>query len=178
MQSTPNLTDNKACFVILRLSPKITNLITLGQRWPQDLINTLCVALNQRICHINNRRRRAVVLFEFDQRFGAVIRQLITKILLKIEQNSVVSAPKGIDRLIAITHRKHRTILPLPSIAHCIVCHQQSHQIILNRVGILIFVYQHMAKLTVPVIKGCRILLKQQHWNPNQIIKIKGIISS
>ena len=112
------------------------------------------------VCSIQNVLCRTVILFQFDD-CG------IFKVLLKIQNIFDICPTELINRLVIITNYAEIPIF---------IC-QDTHQLELRRVCILIFIHHDITKTILIVFQHIRTGTEQFHSLHDQIVKIHGIVS-
>ena len=92
-----NLFDHVVGFIVLTLGPVIRNFVPLTILGPQLFIFPVNVVGNHLVSRIQNRLRRAIILFQ-NNRLGRWV------ILFKVQDVIHVGPPPTIDTLIGIPH--------------------------------------------------------------------------
>ena len=120
---------------------------------PADII------LNYTVGSIQDILRRTVVLFQFND-------SCIWKNFLKIQNIFYICSPESVDGLIVVSH--HTEILIFPR--------QNTHQLKLHRVCVLILVHHNITKTVLITLQHIRAALKELHRLHQQIIEIQCIV--
>src|SRR5688500_2105196 len=131
-------------FSVQRLVVTNASAFRIGR--PEVLALALKIVFYDRARDVENRLRRAIVLFE-PNRFR------IWKMLFEVENVADVGAAPLVDRLIFITD--DRDVLLLFS--------QMTNQRELQRVGVLVFVDEDVAKLVVVLLSDFCNVAQQAH---------------
>ena len=83
--------------------------LSLSSRGTENLVDPLAVIGDQSIRRLEDRGGGAVVLLQLHHRLGAVIRCLITEIVLEPHQDREVSRTEAVDALVSVTNHKNGT---------------------------------------------------------------------
>ena len=134
------------------------HLLTLAPVGPQCLALAALIVADNGVSGIENMLGGAIVLLQSDGAGAGVL-------LFKIKDILNVGTAETIDTLVIVAH--HTDV--------AIAAGQQGRQTILQMVGILILVNQHIAKTPAIVIPHFSILLQQMHRLQNQIIEVQRI---
>ena len=122
------------------------------------LLDLMLIVMDQRISCINDIARRAIVALEFEN-----LRIGIT--LTEIQYIAYVGSAERIDRLRIIAH--HADIV--------LRFGQTAHQQILDIIGILVLIDQHIAKLLLQLLADIGMLINQTEHIEQQVVKIHSI---
>ena len=107
---------------------------------------------------IQNVLGRTVILLQPDHS-----RTLI--LLFEAEDILNIGAAKAVDTLVVIAHHADIAVSP----------RQQAGQQILQMIGILIFVHQHITELPLIVLAHLRMALQQLHRQQNDVVKVQCV---
>src|SRR3954471_22410928 len=154
-----NLTGNETGLGVSIEGLVVANTITTRVRGPKILTLPLGVVLNDRAGYIQNRLCRSIILFEPNNLCVRVM-------LLEIKNVGDVSAAPFVDRLIFITY--DTDVLLLLS--------QQTYERELQRVGVLIFIYEQVAELPIVFVTNFIRAAQQSHRLDHQVIEIKRVV--
>ena len=100
----------------------------------------------------------AVVLFQSDH-------PCVLVLLFKIQDILNVGPPETVDGLVIVTHHAEVPVSP----------GQQAGEEILQVVGVLILVHQHIPELFLVVVQHLRLRLQQRDGVVNDVVKVQGI---
>ena len=125
---------------------------------PQGLALAAMVVADDCVCRVQNVLRGAIILFQPNDP-----RPL--ELPFKAEDIGDIRTPEAVNALVIVTHHAD---VPGRS------C-QQLGQLVLQRVGVLILVYEDIAELPLVVLPHIRRRLQQAHRVPQQIIKVQRI---
>ena len=123
---------------------------------PQLLALTADVVADHLVGSAQDVAGRAVVLLKPDG-FG------VFELLFKLKDVGNRRAAELVDGLVVVTD--HADVLEMPR--------QQTGQHILGIVGVLIFVYQHIAELVLIELEHVRVVLQQQHGFHDNVVKVE-----
>ena len=125
---------------------------------PQRLALAAPVVLDDRVCRVQDVLGGAVVLLQADGPGLGVL-------LLEVQDVLDVGPPEPVDGLVVVTH--HAEVLVPPR--------QEAGQQILQVVGVLIFVHQHVAELVLVVVQHLRLPLEQRHRVVDDVVKVQCV---
>ena len=134
------------------------HLVPRAVAGPQGLALTALIVADHGVGRVQNVLGGAVVLLQPDHPGAAVL-------LLKAEDILDIGAPEAVDALVVVAH--HADV----AVAAC----QQAGQQVLQVVGVLILVHQHIAELPLIVFPHLRAALQQLHRQQNDIVKVQGV---
>ncbi len=126
---------------------------------PQALVEELRIVADQRVRRAQDAHRRAVVLLELDDlEIGIVARQA----------REVVDggAAPAVDRLVVVADRGERRG----------VAHQRAQQPILRRIGVLVFVDEHVRALGLPARARVRVALEQLDDAHDEVVEVHRLV--
>ena len=138
--------------------------LTRALRGAQVFAQTVAVVANQVVGRVQNIAVAAVVLFQLDL-------VLHPKFAHKVGHVAHTGTPKGVNALVVVAHRKHRTTAFL---AGCIagVARQQLDPGVLQLVGVLKLVYQQMPKAPLVVAAHALVVAQQLIRAQQQLAKV------
>ena len=126
---------------------------------PENLLFPFYVVLDHLVGSIQNRLGRTVVLLQLDDRS-------FRKIFFIVQNIVDVGTPELVDRLIVITYNTKIAVF----------IRQQTDQLKLRRVGILILIHHNVQKTLLIVRKHLWTGFEQLYGFDNQVIKIECIV--
>ena len=116
---------------------------------------------NDLIGRIEDVAGRAVVLLELDDEAAG-------EILLKFENIADIRAAPAVNGLIVVAHDADVLLL----------AGQQTHQLVLRKVGVLIFVYQYIVELAPVIFQHRRMRREQLHGFHDEVVEIERIVGA
>ena len=125
---------------------------------PEGLALPALVVLDDGVGGIQNVLGGAVVLFQSDH-------PCVLVLLFKIQDILNVGPPETVDGLVIVTHHAEVPVSP----------GQQAGEEILQVVGVLILVHQHIPELFLVVVQHLRLRLQQRDGVVNDVVKVQGI---
>ena len=125
---------------------------------PEGLALPALVVLDDGVGGIQNVLGGAVVLFQPNDP-GVLV------LLFKIQDILNVGPPETVDGLVIVTHHAEVPVSP----------GQQAGEEILQVVGVLILVHQHIPELFLVVVQHLRLRLQQRDGVVNDVVKVQGI---
>ena len=155
-----NQFDHLARFVFTILTTQIINGVSILAAGPQGLGTALAVVGDKVVGGRQNVGAGPVVLLQFDDPGAG-------KVFFKIENVADVGTAKGVDTLIIVTDDTEVFI----------AAGQQFEELVLHRVGVLIFVNHLVDKALLIVHQQRALSFEQTHRQEQQIVKINGIVS-
>ena len=126
---------------------------------PECLVFSAFIVLDHGVCRIKDILRRSVILLQLND-----CRIRIN--LFKIKNIADIGASEFVNGLVIVTHNTQVTA------SRC----QQSNQLELRSVGILILIDHDVLKTVLIVLQNIRAALEKLHSLDDEIIKIKGVI--
>ena len=117
--------------------------LAAGTNRPQDLLDSVLVILDDRIRHLQNARRRAVIVLQ-QNRLCAFME------LVKFQNAIDIGTAPAINRLVRVAH--HKQVL--------VVTRKQIRQTILLSVNILVFIDHHVHHALAPLVELFREILQ------------------
>ena len=126
---------------------------------PENLLFSLHVVLDHFIGSIQNRLGRTVVLLQLDDRS-------FRKIFFVVQNIVDICAAKFVDRLIIVADDTQVAVF----------VRQQTNQLKLRRVGILILIHHNVQKTLLIILQHFRARLKQLYGFDNQVVEIECIV--
>ena len=128
---------------------------------PEGLALAALIVLDDGVGGIQNVLGGAVVLLQADDP-GVLV------LLFKVQDVFDVGAPETVDRLVIVAHHAEVSVSP----------GQQAGEKILQVVGVLILVHQHIPELFLVVVQHLRLRLQQRDGVVNDVVKVQGIGSA
>ena len=125
---------------------------------PEGLALAALIVLDDGVGGIQNVLGGAVVLFQSDDP-GILV------LLFKIQDILNVGPPETVDRLVIVAHHAEVPVSP----------GQQAGEEILQVVGVLILVHQHIPELFLVVVQHLRFLLQQRDGVVDDVIKVQRV---
>ena len=125
---------------------------------PEGLALAAGVVGNDGVGGIQNVLGRAVVLLQPDEPGPGIL-------LLKAQDVLNVGPPEAVDALVVVAH--HAEVLPPPG--------QQRRQEVLQVIGILVLVHQHVAELPLVVFQHLRAAAQQRHRVEDKVVEVQGV---
>ena len=125
---------------------------------PEGLALAALIVLDDGVGGIQNVLGGAVVLFQSDH-------PCVLVLLFKIQDILNVGPPETVDGLVIVTHHAEVPVSP----------GQQAGEKILQVVGVLILVHQHIPELFLVVVQHLRFLLQQRDGVVNDVVKVQGV---
>ena len=133
-------------------------LIAASPVRPQLLALPALVVVDYRVGSLQNVLGRAIILLQADDPGTGIL-------VFKLQDVFNGGTTEAVDGLVVVTH--HADIFPFPR--------QRRGQQILQMVGILILVDEHIAELVLPVLPRLRMLQEQPHRVENQVVKVQRV---
>ena len=148
-------------FVLFIHSHHHTHRFSLAQLGKQGFGEQLGVGRDHVVGGPQDGAGRAVVLLQLDHfQLGKILGQA-----LQVVQRC---APPAINGLVVVAHRREPGAL----------AHQVFQHLVLGGIGVLVFVYQHMAHLGLPALAHLWVMGQQLQRHADQVVKIHALVSA
>ena len=145
-------------FFAVRLDQR--HRLAIAELAPQLLLEDLRVAGDDVVGRAQDRSGAAVVLLE---RNHLQLRIVDRQALQVVDRR----AAPAVDALIVVAHGgEHRALAD-----------QRFQQVVLDRVGVLVFVDQHIAQLVLPALAGVGLVVQQLQRQADQVIEVNRLVS-
>ena len=126
---------------------------------PQDFFNSELVVLDDRIRHLQNARRGAVIVLQ-QNRLGVFVG------LVKFQNAIDIGTAPAVNGLVRVTH--HKKIL--------VVARQQICQLVLLTIDVLVFIDHDVHHALAPFVKLFREFFENVQRRKNQVVKVQRVI--
>jgi hypothetical protein len=133
-----------------------------AQLGPERLLEQLGIVLDHRVGRLQDAGGGAVVLLQLDQ---AQVREV------HLQQGQVFhgGAAPAVDGLVVVAHGGEHGLLAQAR-------HHQLHQLVLARVGVLVFVDHQVAQAALPLVAHRVVVAEQFHRQADQVVEVDRLV--